>query len=309
MKPMTDNSSVVADYLDWLEHRKHSSINTVRTYGYTLRWYLDWLEERGMSLTDVTYLEVEDFANRPRRVPVASTATVRKDVVTVRNFHRWALERDYPLRSVMTAVAPLAPEPEPKPIDDDTWRRLWLSDLSDHDRLWLGMGYFAGMRRVEIVTITPEQVRPEQGTMRFKRKGGSISGIEYERMYRAVSEVLPHLVGDFDWIGLVERETLERRYINATYLWWDSEGEGHTDGNRLNKRLDRHLLPALGIPEGEITPHRLRHSCATNLWRAGVPENTIMGSLSHSDIKMTRRYMRTSAPLARWCAEQGWRGS
>lgn len=299
------NESVVADYLDWLENRIRRSENTVRTYGYTLRWYLDWLSERSLDLRDVTYREVEDFANRDRAVAVASTATVRKDVVTVRGFHHWAWERDYPLRTVSTAACPEAPENSPKPVEDDVWRKLWLSDLSDHDRLWLGMGYFAGMRRIEICTITPEQVNPTTGMMRFKRKGGNTNCIEYVQMFEIVQDALPHLVGDFDWLGLVAREATIRTKLGANFLWYDSLGESHTDGNRLNKRLDRVLCPNLGIELGEVTPHRLRHSCATNLTRAGVADTVIMDSLSHSSLHMTRRYQRISGQLARWRTEKG----
>lgn len=297
---VTDNRQVVDDYLHWLEHRARRRPMTIKTYRHTLTHYLAWLDELGLSLSDVRFSDVEDFAARERRVARPSNATVRKDVVVVQAFHQWAVERDYPLRPVSTAVAPPAPRPSPKPVQDEIWRQLWTHNLSMHDRLWLGLGYYAGLRRAEIVSVRPHDIDLVEGTMTFIRKGGSPQPIEYREMFGAVADQLPHLVCDIDWVGLFEAEVLVRQKLEANFVWYDSTGVAETDANRLNKRLDRKLCPDVGIPVGSVTPHRLRHSCATNLLRAGVDEVLIMNALSHSDLSVTKRYMKTSGQLARW---------
>jgi integrase/recombinase XerC len=307
---MTDQQ-LVDDYLRWLSTSRRRSPRTVRTYGNALKMYLDYLSAEGLALTDVRIPDVEAFGARPGRKKIkpgaeARATTVRKDVVIVRQFHRWANERDHPLRRIDTVAVPRVPPSTPKPVSDDVWRRLWGSDLAEDDRLWLGLGYFVGLRRAEIVTISPSGVDRETGTMVFTRKGGGVYPVEYRAALNVIDQELPQLTMGLarDWLDLLHRVVENRTLIGAERLWWDAEGHEENDGNRLNKRLDKKLLPQLGLPPHSVTPHRLRHSCATNLLRAGMLPAFVQRQLSHSSINMTMRYMEMSGEMARWWARE-----
>jgi integrase len=56
---------------------------------------------------------------------------------------------------------------------------------------------------------------------------------------------------------------------------------------RVARTLEQ-LLAAAGLPR--LTPHALRHSTATYLLAAGVPDRVVMEILGHSSITMTTRY-------------------
>lgn len=291
------NDEVVAEYLTWAEVRARLSPRTLRTYRTTLDAYLKWLGERPLS--DIKFDDVEDFGNRHRRGRPPAAATARKDIVCVRQLHEWAHERDLPIRRVSRARAPKVIDRNPKPIDDDIWLALWTSPIPTVDRLWLGLGYFCGLRRIEIVTIGAEAIDFDRGHMSFVRKGGSTQPIEYVEMIDVVADSLPHLAeSGREFIGVLHEYARDR--VDDEFLYPDATGNPELDGNRLNKRLYRHLCPVADIPSESVTPHRLRHSCATNLLRAGVEPHFIMDALSHADIGTTMRYMKTSGQLARW---------
>ena len=297
MAIITDNKALVDEYLEWAAGRARLSAATIKAYQQTLGWYLTWLEDR--SVSDVTFEDVEDFGGRQRRggiLPAAASA--RRDIVVVRGFHEWANERDYPVRRVSSARAPKVAGRVPKPVEDDVWAAVWTSNLGLDDRWWLGVGYFFGLRRVEIVGLKSCNVDIDAGEMSFRRKGGSTQPIEYREMIEIVADELPHVaIGWESFLGLFH-DTVKSR-VDDEWLWSDASGHPDLDSNRLNKRLMR-IERRLGIQAGSITPHRLRHSCATNLLRSGVEPAFIMDALSHADLSTTMRYMKTSGQLARW---------
>jgi len=292
----TLNRTVVDGYLDWATHRARLAESTIEQYTGVLSKYLDWLGDRDIS--DVMFTDVEDFGGRDRGYSAAA-ATVKKDIIIVRQLHTWAAERDYPIRRVDTATSPKVNQRSPKPIDDDVWMRIWNCDLDYDDRMWLGIGYFFGLRRIEIVTIRPDQVDLDRGEMRFKRKGGSTQPIEYRAMLEIVAEELPHLCPEPDKF-LADFAELVRFRHDDEFLYPDARGIVSSDCARLNKRIIRYVCPRAGVSPDDITPHRLRHSCATNMFRAGIEPAFIMDALSHSDISTTMKYMKTSGQLSRW---------
>lgn len=301
-----ENEDLIAEYMAYVKLDQGLSERTVRTYTETLQNYAKWLN--GRPLASVRPKDVTEFGRRPRpRTSTPSANTVRRDVVAVRLLHQWCYENDHAeVRPVSTAVAPKVPKPHPKPIADDVWRALWGADLVDDDRLWLGLGYFCGLRRAEIVTIAPHEVKPQSGLMDFERKGGSYHALEYVECVESVDEELPWLtMGHAQrFLDILHETAVKRENLGATYLWYDSIGHVENDGNRLNKRLDRFLVPRHDLPPGSITPHMLRHSCATNLCRAGHELEFVQIQLSHSSIEITQRYMNMSGQMARRRAQR-----
>jgi len=222
---------------------------------------------------------------------------MRREVVVVRVFQQWAHERGYGASTVRSAHAPSAPARSPKPVDDGDWLQLWRSDLNDTDRLVLGLGYFAGLRRGEIVTLRPEDVTPETGTMRFIRKGGSPEPVEYVAMGRWLEGMEIH-EGFDDWCDIVDATWRTRTALGANHMWWEGIGHQAADSERLARRL-RTALDAADMSDSQITLHRLRHSAATNLVRAGCPPELIRDALSHSSWDITSRYAKTSGQMER----------
>jgi integrase/recombinase XerD len=297
--------ALVDKYLDWAEHDKGLRPLTIRIYRHTLDGWVEWLGDK--SLADVEPEDVEAFAGRPRRGlkgrqsgTRGANATRRRDVVAIRQFHQWAAARRHlPRDGAASAIAPSVKERTPKPVNDDVWVKLWTSDLIPDDRLWLGLGYFAGLRRYEIVTMPPSAVDIAKGELRFERKGGGTKPVEYLDMCRVVNDFNPWIMQGWEaWAEQLAEVSTARRGEQFLHAW--SEGVAFNDANRLNRRLERTLLKRAGLPSDILTPHALRHSCATNLLRAGVEPVVIADQLGHSNVSTTMNYMKTSGQLGRW---------
>lgn len=290
------NSQVLDEYIDHLERVQRRRPQTVRTYRYTLKEWVKCLNDKPLS--DVRPTDVEDWASRPRRTNQPPSAnTMHREVVVVRVFQQWAHERGYGASTVRSAHAPSVPSRSPKPVDDDMWLQLWRTELSDTDRMCFGLGYFAGLRRGEIVSIEPGQVDTNTGTMRFIRKGGSPEPVEYKAMGNWLDGMPVH--EGFDrWCDIVEQQVACRLELGANLLWWEGIGDQSSDSERLARRL-RAALVKSGLSRGAMSLHQLRHSAATNLVRSGCPPELIRDALSHSSWDVTSRYAKTSGQMER----------
>lgn len=294
---MTSTNQWVLDkYMEHLETVQRRRPQTVRTYGYTLKHWVDCLKDKPLS--EVRPTDVEDWAARPRRTNEPPSAnTMHREVVVVRVFQQWAHERGYGASTVRSAHAPSVPSRSPKPVDDDLWLHFWQSDLSDTDRMCFGLGYFAGLRRGEIVSIEPGQVDTKTGTMRFIRKGGSPEPVEYLAMGQWLEGMAVH-EGFDNWARIVSEQVERRLELGANLLWWEGIGDQAADSERLARRL-RAALVAAGLDDKQMTLHQFRHSAATNLVRSGCPPELIRDALSHSSWDVTSRYAKTSGQMQR----------
>lgn len=292
------NEEILDDYLHHIENVKGMRPQSLRTYRTTLKPWVEFVGDAPLSIVHPSH--VEDFAQRERRGGKPPSAhTKRREITIVRAFHLWAQEHGYNVPTVSTAVMPKLPEAAPKPIPDDLWLQVWRGIEDDHARLILGLGYFCGLRRVELVTIPPTAVDVGTGTITFERKGGKTVPLEYVEMVRWAEKVeTPVAEGAWHWISLLERVAAQRTELGANCLWWESLDDPSSDVTRLAKRM-RVWLHSTGVARNAFTPHQLRHSCATNLLRAGLDLLGVAEQLSHSDTKVTRRYLQTSGHLRR----------
>jgi integrase len=91
-----------------------------------------------------------------------------------------------------------------------------------------------------------------------------------------------------------QRAHVLRQRLRAAEMWQERDLVfcNHV-GNPVDARevrLHLHALAArVGLP-ATVTPHTLRHSAATYLLAAGVPDRVVMEILGHSSLAMTSRY-------------------
>jgi integrase len=197
-------------------------------------------------------------------------------------------------------------EVKPRPVADEMWRAFWSSKLDPDDRVWLGQAYFLGMRVMEIADLRPRNVDVEKMTMRFKRKGQKYANLNHGQVING--DLRPHLpyLGPFDeWLDLFHDRVLSR--ADVTFVSKFTNGQQYRnrndnakawrpaprDLNWFNKQLSR-LLRDAGLPRDAFTPHQLRHSCGTNLWRAGTSRTRIVSIMNHASFETTRGYAEVS---------------
>jgi len=234
-------------------------------------------------------------------------------MMTVRAFWKWLIESRGDIevsrssRKVLRMRPKVMPQVNPKPVADSTWLALWHSKLIREDRALLGLGYFCGFRRIELCSIAPNEVLVETGLLDFIRKGHE--GTRHELPYQEIIELhlrphLPH-VGPFDeWLGDLAWLATQRKgetFLNPDIIGAEVEIDRHesrmwpteSDMIRFNKRLWK-LCRQAGLPERSVHPHALRHSAATNLYRAGVEALRIKFLMNHATLETTAGYAKVS---------------
>lgn len=324
----TRNVAHAAEYLDW-QRKRNRSRETLFIYTDVLNKLLSWIGDT--PLATVSPRMLEGFIDRPRarrrpghptngQMIEGSPATRRRDITIVRSFYKYLTERGYLASNpALLLVPPQVHNVAPKAIDDATWRAVWChKGLDPTERLVLGLGFYCGLRRAEMVDLRAENFDLEgERLIAFRRKGGNEGVFPYGSAMRLIGERLPHLIPEGAEVALATvaayvEERAEKPYLLA---WGDTLGadndpalrgrqrldkypKGWTPPNTLNKRL-RTTLKRCGLPADAFSPHALRHSCVTNLLRAGVRLEVVSRMAGHADITTTMRYVRTSEdPLA-----------
>ncbi len=311
------DATAVQEWAGWLRDVRRVRGATLDVYTRTLFAFRDFVGD--VPWSDVDASTVEAFMSRLRRGGVVgAAATQDRDRIALSGFFKWAQQRQLVgANPVVDVGVPRVQNRVPRAVPDELWARLWMSELPDDDRVWLGLGCFAGLRRREIVSLAPEQVDASRGLLLYlSRKGGNEDVVEFAEMARTVADRLPAVLPDAEaWIALVGRfaamrrgerclTTLDRPATAVTQLRMSFTDPRLPDPGQLNKRLCQ-LLRRAGLPERAFSPHALRHTCATNLLRAGVPIEVVSDLMGHANIDTTRRYVRTSGRLAEWRSHRG----
>jgi integrase/recombinase XerD len=233
---------------------------------------------------------VERFISRRRRGGPPSAATSNRDLSTIRSFYSWCTAKGFVEVSPAVLVhAPTRHRRQPKPIPDGVWQAWWGSELPDGLRLVLGLGFYGGLRRAEIMGLHTRNIQGRK-IVDFVRKGGGEHTVPLADMTDILVDRLGGTVGDPQLLWDVLGDSVRRGGWVVKYVVRDPQ--------ELNRRINKWSIKS-GLPR--FTPHQLRHSAASNLVRAGVPLHLTASLLNHSNIQITMGYVSSGGEqLAEW---------
>jgi site-specific recombinase XerD len=279
--------SEVRAFVDWMRDKRSATRQTLDKYQRVCEAWAGFSET---PLAERTPEQVEAFTGRARRGGrKAADATVAVEIAVLGSFYRWGQARlDWPSNPATLAGRPKVHNRNPRPVSDGLWRALWSCEsLPDDARVALGLGYFAGLRRSEIVALRGSQVSWGRQLVNFTRKGGGEDTFDYGDVLDHFTWSLPELVIDPALLEAPLRRLTLNRAERRVMPWGD-----YIAPVAVNKRLPAWLRLA-GLASDAITPHMLRHSFATNLLRTGVPLALASDLCNHSSPTITMRYVKT----------------
>lgn len=287
------NNGVGADelarFVEYLQLRGSSAL-TVVTYRHHLAPFLTFLrKKRVAALREVAAEAIDDFvahmAREPRRggVPIAPGTQTRR-LAAVKAFFRFLVEHRLALvdptegvrgpRDVQRLPAPLAAR--------DLERLLAAPDLETllgyRDRAILETLYATGIRVGELGALTLDDLKLADGLVVIRQGKG------------AKDRVVPvgKRAGSFlrEYLRRV-RPALDRQRdpVGHVFLTWRGYPFIRSDVDAIVRRYAK----SAGI-EGRVTPHTLRHTCATDLLRRGADLRHIQEMLGHKKLDTTQRY-------------------
>lgn len=281
----------VEDFLTWLAAERGRSSNTLAAYRRDLTGYWLWLVERGEGLNDVTGSDLDAYVGHLRDRGFAPSS-VKRALVAVRSLHRFRSEEGLaefdPSASIET---PRVPAGLPKALTESEIDGLLAQVVGDdpvslRDRAVLEVLYGTGARISEVCTLGIADVDLDGGLLRLFGKGSKERVVPLGRWAR---------VSLAAWLAEGARSSMEPEQ-------WARRGDSdavflNQRGGRLGRQgawaIVRKYGDAAGLGE-RLTPHVLRHSCATHMLDHGADIRAVQELLGHASITTTQVYTMVS---------------
>jgi integrase/recombinase XerD len=278
------------EFLTWLTVERGRSVNTLSAYRRDLRAYHAWLASRSVALVDVAAADIAAYIAHLRKQDKAP-ASVARATVAVRSLHHFLADEG--LSAIDAAVAvetPRVPAGLPKALTEEEVTDLidgLVGDdpISQRDRAVLEVLYGTGIRISELVGLSIADVDLDAALLRAFGKGSK------ERIVPLGRAAVRALAQWFDaGRPAIEPERWARRGdAEAVFL--------NARGGRLTRAgawlvVKRHGERA-GL-SGRLSPHVLRHSCATHLLDHGADIRAVQELLGHVSISTTQVYTKVS---------------
>ncbi len=281
----------IEDFLLWLAVERGRSLNTLAAYRRDLRGFWDWLGGMGRSLDDVSASDLDAYVAVLRSRGLAPSS-VKRSLVAVRSLFRFrsheGLSDSDPSVGVET---PRVPSGLPKALTEAEVQSLLDAVAGDtaverRDRAVLEVLYGTGARISEVCALRLGDVDLDASMIRLFGKGSKERVVPLGRWARtALADWLcEEGRGEFQpeqWVG---RDDADAVFLNRR-------------GGRLGRQgawgIVRRYGEAVGL-EGRLSPHVLRHCCATHMLDHGADIRAVQELLGHASITTTQVYTMVS---------------
>jgi integrase/recombinase XerD len=289
--------ALLAEHEMWLTVERGLAVNSLAAYRRDLRRYEQFLRSRGIDDPHaVEESTVSAYVEYLGRLPVGdgearlAPASIARGLVAVRSFHRFCaseglLESD-PSEQV---GAPRVPQGIPKALDEREIDGILHSvegqaPRAQRDRAILEVLYATGVRISELVGLDLGDVDLDDGIARVLGKGDKERVVPMGRAARAE-------LGRYCADGRLALRSprARRRDADAVFL--------NARGGRLTRQgcwqIVRRAGERVGLGE-RLSPHVLRHSCATHMLDHGADIRVVQELLGHSSVSTTQVYTKVS---------------
>jgi integrase/recombinase XerD len=282
----------------YLRDDRRRSERTIETYVPVIKSLVEFVSPQSIYTLDVEQMMA--FLKRPRQRRCygnsGAPGTQKLDAAILRSHFQWAYETNVtPNGNIAKHLhGPTVHNVQPKPWDDEQFKAVWALDLVPSDRAALGLGFFCGLRKAEVYSLKVRNVNP-QSIVDFQRKGGMRMDLPWMDMAGVYAKKLPHLLPDLQVFVAALRDLVTDRNNEDPLLKWNIYE------SQFNKKMKQWCNHA-GVPQHDV--HSLRHSCATNLLRAGLPLALVSRLMNHTNMNTTMRYVQAGGrELNEWLTQ------
>ncbi len=284
-------NAAVEEFLSWLAVEKGRSANTLAAYRRDLAAYVAFLHKRGLGPETATRTDVEAYLAHLQAAAGAASSVARA-LASIRGLHRFlAWEGRSEADPAAELARPRVPGGIPKALSAHEVERLLAAPAGPgplvlRDRAVLEVLYGSGIRISELTGMSLGDLELDDGLVRVLGKGAKERIVPLGSFARAAVE---------EWFGpsgrpLVMPSRWARRG-DAEAVWLNARG------GRLGRQgawlIVRRWGGVAGL-SGRLTPHVLRHSCASHLLDGGADIRVVQELLGHASIATTQVYTKVS---------------
>ncbi|HEX8770844.1 MAG TPA: site-specific tyrosine recombinase XerD [Acidimicrobiales bacterium] len=286
----------IEELLSWLAVEKGRSPNTLAAYRRDLTAYAEFLHGRGLTIDAVTERVIEDYLAFLRAASRAP-ASVARALVSIRALHGFLEDEGQITGNPAGDVGrPRVPAGLPKALSEEQVESLLGAVSGDdaaarRDRAILEVLYGCGLRVSELVGLSLADIDSGAGVLRAFGKGSKERVVPVGRMARGAID---------DWLAPAGRAAMAptrwARRGDAEALFLNARG------GRLSRQGAWRIVHGYGTKVGladVLTPHVLRHSCATHMLDHGADIRVVQELLGHASISTTQIYTKVSTERLR----------
>lgn len=298
-EPALPGEDRILAFCEFLKHERRFSPYTVRNYGEAVRDFVRWVAKNGNFSGDfacISRREVRDFiierGRRDGEFSALSRRTLHNRISALRSFYKFLRSRKIVEVSPMASIVlPKLPKSLPKflteaqitellkmPSQALAQKQISESDYV-RDTAMLETLYGGGLRISELCNLTLGRIDFSAETLRVLGKGSKERIVPVGTVAMAALREQVAAVGARhadDWVFPTKKQTA-------------------TSPQVVQRCLKKYLKLA-GLPM-DITPHKLRHSCATHMLDHDADLRLVQEQLGHVNLSTTQIY--THVTLAR----------
>lgn len=282
---------LVESFLRWMSVERGRAKNTIVSYRRDLLRYLAFLDERKSSLVMATEADVETYVRALQNSGEAIASTARR-IASIRMLHGYLVAEDIrPDNPASHLEGVRVPSGVPKPLSMEEVEALLSvmtgeSAIEMRDRALLEFLYATGARISEACDLNLADLDMSSRVVRLFGKGSKERVVPFGRI---AEEQVRNYLSEGGRDALVPETWARSADREAVFLT--------NRGRRLNRQKAWHIVRDAGVRAGlrqELSPHVLRHSCATHMLEHGADLRVVQEMLGHATISTTQIYTRVS---------------
>jgi len=292
--------TVLGEFLTHLK-KKSVSLNTLNAYRKDLTLFFDSLGyknfEADFAPGKIGPDSFRAYFTRLGAIAGQSSRTLSRRASTLRQFFKflYRTERSAEDLSIYVSSPKFVRKP-PKSLNERQVEKLFDEPVIPGDsafekarnRAILELFYSSGLRLGELSALKPEDIDLERRWVQVLGKGGKARGVPLTE--KSVEALMVYLT----WCEELKSQSSGK--FEALFC----KGDGTPFSRRGIARMVKNVL--LGVDgRPDISPHALRHSFATHLYRRGIDLRSLQELLGHSKISTTQIYTAVDPD---WLKEQ-----
>lgn len=257
-------------YYVWL--RRNTDVSKLVFY------WKDFENARLDTPVEVTPIIVNDFLSFVSTLQTYKPKTFHRIISTLSSFYRFLYSQGVVTTNPLTGIdRPRIKQQEVKYLKHNQVLRLIDSIEDPRDKLIVRTIYATGVRVSELCNMNIEDIDFDEHTIRIKGKGDKIRTVFVDEDTLA------------DILKFVGTRILGPLFVGQ---------QGKHISSRAIQHIFKHYAPA------GITPHKIRHSYASELYKRSKNLRVVQENLGHTSIKTTEIYLHTDIDERRQVYQQ-----
>lgn len=257
-------------YYVWL--RRNTDVSKLVFY------WKDFENARLDTPVEVTPIIVNDFLSFVSTLQTYKPKTFHRIISTLSSFYRFLYSQGVVTTNPLTGIdRPRIKQQEVKYLKHNQVLRLIDSIEDPRDKLIVRTIYATGVRVSELCNMNIEDIDFDEHTIRIKGKGDKIRTVFVDEDTLA------------DILKFVGTRIFGPLFVGQ---------QGKHISSRAIQHIFKHYAPA------GITPHKIRHSYASELYKRSKNLRVVQENLGHTSIKTTEIYLHTDIDERRQVYQQ-----